>query len=330
MSRKNYGLTVIGNAIVDILSRTDDVFIAAQGMKKGGMALIDKARARVLAGATEQAQAIPGGSGANSLFGYTSFGATDGAFIGKTGGDEFGRKFRRDLKLKGIRNVVPLHRGEEETGQSYIFISPDGERTMNTYLGANLAIAESDIQPGIIARSRMIFVEAYALDNLGPRAAFNKAVQVAKETNTSVALTLSDSKCVERHREILVEHIQNDHVGVIFGNEREIKALTGMNDFNAAAKLIAENVMVAALTRGAKGASISDCGEMFDIAPVKPEKFVDSTGAGDAFGSGILYGLLHGLHPKQYGLMGAKAASATIAHVGARSAAVKFSDFLPR
>jgi sugar/nucleoside kinase (ribokinase family) len=330
-TKKIYGLTAIGNALVDVLAYTDEAFIMAQeskGMKKGAMILIDKPRSKEIYGLIENPQQMSGGSAANTLSGFASFGGK-GAFIGKTAEDKFGKIFRADLARQGLAYTTPPLKLKEATGLSYILVTPDGERTMNTYLGANEYFSPADIDEKIVAASKIILLEGYLYDRPGAKAAFEKAADVARAHGTKVAFSLSDYRCVERHHEDFVR-IFNSGVDIVFANQREIRALTLKDDFNEAVEAVKQMCETIVLTRGAKGATIIHKGTPHHIPPAKAEKLVDTTGAGDAFAAGTLYGLSQGMDPAASGRLGAAAAAKTIAHMGARSPQSRFSDLLPK
>jgi sugar/nucleoside kinase (ribokinase family) len=319
-------LAAIAIALVDVLAQVDDTFVAAQtAMKKGAMNLIGRDRATALDALIAPEKIVAGGSAANSVAGFASFGGKT-AIIGKVGDDSYGAFLRDDLKAQGTHFSTRPHKGEL-TGRSYILITPDGERTMNTYLGANSSLHANDVTKAVVANAGILLIEGYAFDQPGTREAVKKAVAIARAHGTKVAFTLSDSRCVERHHADFAALVR-DHVDILLGNEKEAKALTLKSDFNEAAAAIAALGRFSALTRGAKGALIQTGGKAYDIPAVKPEKLVDTTGAGDAFAAGVLYGLSKGMAPEKCGELGARAASATIGHVGARSPAVKFSGFL--
>lgn len=325
---RDFGLVVVGNALVDILSQTDDVFITQQGMDKGAMNLVDElGEAHKIYGEMGQGTEMSGGSGANSLSVFSSFGG-QGAFIGKTASDELGEIFRHDLKTQGITYTTPVLEGAEQTGRSYIFVTPDGERTMNTYLGASTELDHEDIDGDLISRGKILLLEGYLFDKPSAKKAFMKAAVSAETYGTKVAFTLSDHRCVDRHIDDFRNLVAN-YVDILIGNEKEIKALTRTQTFEEAVEALSDACDTLVLTRGKDGAVIIDEGEKYIIPAVKPEKLVDTTGAGDAFAGGVLYGLSEGMSPDQAGLLGAKAASKTIEHIGARNPDLKFSDLLP-
>ena len=327
--KKRFGLTAVGNALVDILAPVDDAFMTAQeaaGMKKGAMMLIDAARAAALEALVSPEREMSGGSVANTVSGFVSFGG-DGAFMGKVANDRLGVVFRRDLREQGVYYRTRAHRDDDlQTGRSYVFVTPDGERTMNTFLGANDAFGPDDIDESVIADSQIVLLEGYLFDRPGAKAAFDKVVNVAKGAGTRIAFTLSDARCVERHHADFAALAKN--VDILIGNEKEIKALTLRGEFRDAADAAAGTCETVVLTRGGKGAEVYFRGDRHYI-PVQPlAKMVDTTGAGDAFAAGFLYGASRGFNLEKCGELGAKAASKTISHFGARSPDVKFSELL--
>ena len=330
-AKKIYGLVAVGNALVDVLTHVDDAFIEAQkpkGMKKGGMILIDTARAQELYRGMIVETEMSGGSAANSVSGFASFGAP-AAFIGKVGDDALGRTFRADMQAQGITHNTPAFVGTEETGRCYIMITPDGERTMNTYLGTNAHFGPDDVDAEKIKRAEYALLEGYLFDKPSAKAAFEKVAAIGKKHGTKVVMTLSDSGCVARHHADFKRMVR-DNVDVLFASESEIKAYALTDDFEVAAKVAAADVHTAILTRGGKGAVILSEGKRYEIAAIKPKKFVDTTGAGDAFAGGVLYGLWRKMDLAKCGRLGALAATETISHTGARSPDVRFKDLLPK
>lgn len=324
MAKRKWGLVAAGNALVDVLVHAPDLPL---GMKKGGMTLVNREQAAALYNTVGPGIEMSGGSGANSLSGFVSFGGR-GAFMGKTADDQFGEIFRHDLAAQGIAFPTPLYAdGVEETGRSIIMVTPDGERTMNTYLGVNANFGPDDVDENLIVQADIILLEGYLFDKPDAKAAFMKAAAAAKAAGTKVAFTLSDAKCVERHHADFTNLIDS-YVDIVFANEKEIKALTLQDDFDTAVKALAGRCETAVITRGARGALIVSDGREYKIDPVKPKQLVDTTGAGDAFAAGVLYGLSEGMNPAAAGMLGAKAASMTIGHVGARSPDVRFADLL--
>jgi sugar/nucleoside kinase (ribokinase family) len=328
---KPYGLVGAGNALVDVLAHVDDDFIAAQarkGMKKGGMTLIDTARARELYAAMNVQTEMSGGSVANSVSCFASFGGP-GAFIGKVGDDALGRTFRTDMQSQGIAHNTPAFVGPEETGRCYIMITPDGERTMNTYLGTNAHFGPRDIDADKVKGASFALLEGYLFDKPSAKRAFEKVAAIGKKYDTKIAMTFSDAGCVARHYDDFKRMVRNN-VDVLFASEGEIKAYAMTDDFEVAARVAAADVHTAILTRGGKGAVILTNGKRYDIPAMRPKKFVDTTGAGDAFAGGVLYGLWRGFTPDKCGRLGALAATETIGHTGARSPDLRFKDLLPK
>jgi sugar/nucleoside kinase (ribokinase family) len=324
-------MVAVGNALVDVLTQVDEQFIIdqqAEGMKKGAMILIDTPRAKDLYRMMGVTHEMSGGSAANSVSGFASFGG-QGAFIGKVGEDRIGHVFRADMNAQGIAYNTPSFVGAEETGRCYIMITPDGERTMNTYLGTNLHFRPRDVDEAMVRNAQYALLEGYLFDRPDAKRAFEKVARVGKPAGTQIAMTLSDSFCVERHHADFKRIVQ-DSVDVLFASEKEIKAYALTQDFEEAARIAAADVHTAVLTRGAKGAVILSGGQRFDIAAIKPKKFVDTTGAGDAFAGGVLYGLSEGMSLDKCGRLGAMAATVTISHTGGRSPDVRFRDLLPR
>ena len=328
MAKKDFGLVVVGNALVDILSQESDGFIKAhKGMQKGAMNLIDTERGHQIYDAMGPATEMSGGSVANSLSVFASFGGS-GVFIGKIADDEFGEVFSHDLKAQGITFTTKPYQGDLQTGRSYIVVTPDKQRTMNTYLGASTEISETDIDEELIVRSEILLLEGYLMDKPKAKQAFKKAASFAKQHGTKVAFTLSDHNCVGRHHQEFMDLVRND-VDILIGNEEEIQALTLTETFEDAAQMASGLSEIAVLTKGKDGALIINNGERYEIPTFPPEKIVDTTGAGDAFAGGVLYGFSAGMTPDEAGVLGAKAASKTISHIGARNPDTKFKALLP-
>ena len=331
MAAKKYGLVAVGNALLDVLTHVDENFITQQqasGMKKGGMTLIDTPRARELYKLMDAPREMSGGSAANSVSGFASFGGR-GAFIGKVGDDRPGQVFRADMNAQGIHFPTAPFTGDDETGRCYIMITPDGERTMNTYLGTNVHFHPRDVSEAVVRQSQYALLEGYLFDKPSAKKAFEKVARVGAAAGTKIAMTLSDAGCVARHHADFKRMVKN-HVDVLFASESEIKAYALTGDFEEAARVAAADVDTAVLTRGGKGAVILTGGKRYDIAAIRPPKFVDTTGAGDAFAGGVLYGLSEGMSPDKCGRLGAMAATVTIGHTGGRSPDVRFRDLLPK
>jgi sugar/nucleoside kinase (ribokinase family) len=316
MSEIHYDVVGIGNAIVDILGRCDDAFLAKHGAPKGHMRLIDDATISTLYGAMGPGIEISGGSAANTLVGISSFGGRT-AFIGKVADDDFGRIFAHDIKAASVTFETKPVAGKEPTSRSLILVTPDGERTMNTFLGISTNLDKGEIDANLISAAAIIYLEGYLFDRPEAKAAFQQAVKIAKTAGRKVALTLSDSFCVDRHRADFIDLIR-DGVDILFANESEITSLYETSDFELAAANAARDAQLAALTRSEKGSVILSEGRRLEI-PVEPvQTLVDSTGAGDLYAAGFLYGLSVNLGLEAAGQLGSLAASEVISHMGAR------------
>lgn len=312
-----YGVTAIGNAIVDVLSATTDDFINSQkpfGMVKGGMTLIDQERANALYNLMGPATEVSGGSAANTMAAYASFGGK-GAFIGKVADDQLGKIFGHDMRSIGVHfDSTPLI-GGKSTAQCMILVTPDAQRTMNTFLGASTQLAESDINEDLIAASQITYLEGYLFDEPAAKQAFFKSAEYTKKHGKQLALTLSDSFCVVRHRDDFKTLIK-DHVDILFANEAEIKELTGMDDVDAAHAAVARDCGLTIVTMGKNGSALRRGDEHVHIKAIPPSKLVDTTGAGDAYAAGVLYGLTHSKSLFECGRLGALSASEVISHMG--------------
>ncbi|MFV0369079.1 MAG: adenosine kinase [Hyphomicrobiaceae bacterium] len=316
MSDTRYDVVGIGNAIVDILGRCDDAFLAQHNAPKGHMRLVDDKTISTLYGAMGPSVEISGGSAANSLVGIASFGGR-AAFIGKIADDEFGRIFAHDIKAAEVTFASRPVAGKDPTSRSLILVTPDGERTMNTFLGISSDLDDGEIDAGLISSSAITYLEGYLFDRPDAKAAFRQAVKIAKQAGRQVALSLSDSFCVDRHREEFIDLIR-DGVDILFANEGEITSLYETSDFEIAAQNAAQDTRLSALTRSEKGSIILSEGRRIEI-PVDPvDKVIDSTGAGDLYAAGFLYGLSAGLGLEASGKLGSMAAAEVISHMGAR------------
>jgi sugar/nucleoside kinase (ribokinase family) len=310
-----YHVTAIGNAIVDILAQVDDAFIEKHKLPKGGMMLIDEAQSAALYNDMPATVAKSGGSAANTVAGIASFGGK-AAFIGKVKDDDFGAIFGHDLKAIGVHyNTKPSQNGAS-TAKCLISITSDAERTMCTYLGATRAITTDDIDEALIADSQVIYLEGYLWDEPNAKAAMSKAAQIAKKNNRKVALSLSDSFCVERHRAGFLELIKD--VDIVFCNEAEIKCLLQDDDFDSVIKKARGLAEIVAVTLGAQGSMILHGEATEKILLPSGLKVVDTTGAGDLYAGGFLYGYTQGKNLAECGRLATVAASEIISHVGGR------------
>jgi fructokinase len=307
----------IGNAIVDVVALTDDAFISKHDMRRGGMALIDADQAEALYAAMPPGQESSGGSVANTCAIAALLGARV-AYLGKVADDKLGAAFSADIAACGVHfPTAPLPAGGVTTARCLILVTPDGQRTMNTYLGACVAFGEADIDEALIADSAVTYMEGYLFDPPAAQAAFRAAAAAAHAAGRQVALSLSDPFCVDRHRAAFRDLVAN-HVDILFANEAEITSLYEANTFEAAATAASRDVRLAALTRSEAGSVILRGDETIMVA-AEPTTVVDTTGAGDAYAAGFLYGLTRDLPLAECGRIASIAAAKTISHVGARS-----------
>jgi sugar/nucleoside kinase (ribokinase family) len=306
----------IGNAIVDVLSHAEEEFLVRYGLAKGAMTLIDAARADQLYTAMGGAVEASGGSAANTMAGIASLGGS-GAFIGKVADDQLGSIFRHDTAAGGIRFQTAPSTGGAPTARCLIFITPDAQRTMNTHLGACLELGPADVDPGLVERARVTYLEGYLWDPPRAKEAFLKAAAITHAAGNQVSLTLSDPFCVDRHREEFRALVEQ-HVDILFANEAEICSLWEVDDFDAALQATRGKCAVAALTRSARGSLIlaGDEVHVIDAAPVA--RVLDTTGAGDQYAAGFLYGYCAGLDLARCGRIASLAAAEVIGHFGAR------------
>ena len=317
MTSKRTDVLALGNAIVDVLATAEEDFLARHALVKGSMALIDEARAETLYDDMGPARIISGGSAANTIAGLASFGGT-GAFIGKVRDDELGKLYRHDLTSLGVAFETKAATDGPATARSFILVTPDGERTMNTYLGACQGLSVADVDEAAVEKADIVYLEGYLWDPPAAKEAFRKASEIAHRAGGKVAITLSDSFCVDRYRDEFVGLIRNRMVDIVFANEHELKSLYQTSDYETAlGALRAENIL-AVVTRSEKGAlAVTPDGIVEEkIFPV--ERVVDATGAGDLFAAGFLYGLTSGREARDSLRLGALAAAEIISHIGAR------------
>jgi sugar/nucleoside kinase (ribokinase family) len=317
MSGFRYDVVGIGNAIVDVIARADDDFLIAQNMQKGGMALIDEARAQAIYDAMGPAIEISGGSAANTIAGVASFGGR-AAFVGKVKDDELGRAFAHDIRAGKIAFDTPPASDGPSTARCYIVVTPDGERTMNTYLGAAQDLHPNDIDPDTIASARITYLEGYLWDPPHAKAAFRKAATIAHDAGRVVALTLSDSFCVDRYRDEFLKLLRDGTVDLLFANEAELKSLYETADFDTGLAALRQDAKLAVVTRSEKGCVVVNAEGVRAVTAMPVEKVVDTTGAGDLFAAGFMAGLANGADYVRAGQLGALAAAEVIQHMGAR------------
>ncbi len=307
----------VGNAIVDVLAKADDAFLKTHDIPKGGMLLIDEPRAREIYAGMAAAVEISGGSAANSIACIASLGGK-GGFVGKVSDDTLGEIFRHDLRAMGVEfDTKPLAEGPA-TGRCLVNVTPDAQRSMTTFLGAAGLVAPDDIDESQIVRGAIIFFEGYLFEQPVAREAFIRACAVAQTKGKRTALTLSDASCVERQFDVLQDFIPN-HIDILLANDREAEALFGSDDPSAIADKARELCPLTAVTLSEKGSVlIPRDGEMVKIEPVIPAQLIDTTGAGDAYAAGLLYGLSQEYDLARSGALGSLAASEVISHFGAR------------
>jgi sugar/nucleoside kinase (ribokinase family) len=317
MPSARYDVLGIGNAIVDVIARADEDFLLKQGMHKGRMELIDERRAEAIYDAMGPAVEMSGGSAANTIVGLSSLGSR-AAFVGKVKDDVLGRAFGHDIRAAGVAFDTPPASAGPSTGRCYVLVTPDGERTMNTYLGAAQDLHPDDIDARTIAASAIIYLEGYLWDPKHAKAAFLKAAEIAHDADRKVALTLSDAFCVDRWRDEFLQLMRSRTVDLIFANEAELQSLYQTSDFNAAVKALRADIEVAVVTRSEKGCIIINP-EGIEVVPAFPvEHVVDTTGAGDLFAAGFLSGVARGADDRTCGRLGGMAAAEVIGHLGAR------------
>jgi len=306
----------IGNAIVDVLSRCDNAFLKDNELAKGSMALIDENQAEALYNKMGTGVEVSGGSAANTIAGIASFGAR-GAFIGKVRDDQLGKIFAHDIRSIGVDFTTDAATSGPQTARCLVLVTPDGERTMNTFLGASQNLSVDDIDEDQVASAHTLYLEGYLWDPVRAKEAFLKAATHAHNASRQVALTLSDAFCVDRYRDEFRNLLARD-VDILFANEAEIMSLFQLSDFEDAAKKAGEECKLAVLTRSEKGCVILKDGERFDVPAMKIDEVVDTTGAGDLFAAGFLYGHSQGKSLPECGHLGALAAHEIISHIGAR------------
>jgi sugar/nucleoside kinase (ribokinase family) len=308
----------IGNAIVDTISRAEDDLLISAGLAKGSMALVDEARAAALYEKMGPTTVISGGSAANTMAGIASLGASAG-FVGKVKDDDAGREFTHDIRKAGVAFDTPPAKDGAATARCLIFVTPDGQRTMNTFLGACQALAPRDIDAARVASAKVLYMEGYLWDPPGAKQAFLEAAKISRANGRKVALTLSDSFCVDRYRGEFLSLIRDRVVDIVFANESELHALYETADFDTAlGALRAEKDLLGVVTRSEKGCVVASGAGVVSAPAFPVEEVVDTTGAGDLFAAGFLAGYTKGLPHEKSAALGALAAAEIISHVGAR------------
>jgi sugar/nucleoside kinase (ribokinase family) len=310
-------IIAIGNALVDVLSPAEDAFLAAEGLNKGAMQLIDAGQATTLYSRMGPGREISGGSAGNTVAGAAMMGARC-AFIGQVAQDQLGEVFVHDLKSQGIDFSVAARAADIPTGRCLILVSPDGQRTMNTYLGAAQFLPPSSVDAAQVASAKVLLLEGYLWDPAEPRAAMKAAIKMAHEAGRQVALGVSAVFCIMNHLDDFRALVDEGDIDILFANEEELLALTGLDDFDAAIDSLAPKLDLVVATRGADGAWAAKGEERFHVPAEPVERVVDTTGAGDLFSAGYLVGHVQGRPVEQCLRMGAIAAAEVISHYGAR------------
>jgi len=316
MNGAGLDVVAIGNALVDVLSHETYEFLDVQELTAGAMTLIDTERAESLYAAMGPAVEISGGSAANTLVGITSLGGS-AAFVGRVADDELGTVFGHDIRAAGVDFRAKAVAGGEPSGRCLIIVTPDAQRTMNTYLGASAQLGPADIDRDLVVRAQVLYLEGYLWDEPEAKAAYRLAARAAHEGGNRVAFTLSDSFCVDRHRKEFRELVETE-VDILFANEAEITSLYEVDDFDDALQQVQHHCEVAALTRSEHGAVIVARDEVHVVDAHPVASVVDTTGAGDQFAAGFLYGFTHGYDLGTAARLGTLAAAEVISHLGAR------------
>lgn len=316
MTDLRYDVLAVGNAIVDILSHETDEFLQDNNLVKGSMALIDEVQSQSLYDKMGVTVEQSGGSAGNTIAGIASFGGQC-AYIGKVANDQFGKVFRHDMTAIGVDYATDFAIGDTPTAQCLIAVTPDGQRTMSTYLGVSTDLSEADLDEDKIKAAQVVYLEGYLFDKPKAKQAFQKAAQYAHDAGNKVSLTLSDGFCVERHRSEFRELVAN-HVDILFANEQELKALYETDHFEEAITMVENDCPIVAVTRGENGSVILWDGQEYSVDAYPVQKVIDTTGAGDLYAAGFLYGYTQGYNAQECGRLGSIAAAEIISHMGAR------------
>jgi sugar/nucleoside kinase (ribokinase family) len=317
MPEPKFDVIAIGNAIVDVMAPCEDALIERLGLARGGMMLIDTEQAHALYGAMGPAREISGGSAANTLAGLAALGARC-AFIGQVADDQLGEVFAHDIRAAGIAFATLARAGDPPTARCLIFVTPDAQRTMNTYLGASQYLPATALDEALIADAAVLYLEGYLWDPQEPRAAMRQAIAAARGAGRKVAFTLSDSFVIDRHGEDFRALIDAGQIDILFANEHELAALTGLASFDEGISALQGKVPVLVVTRSENGAVAVAQGERVAVAAEPVAKVIDTTGAGDLFAAGFLFGHVRGLPLRECLRLGAVCAAEVISHYGAR------------
>ena len=316
MSKAEFDVVALGNAIVDVIVRTKDEFLVDNEIEKGVMTLIGADQAETLYDRVVSEKEMSGGSAANTIAGLASIGGR-GAFIGKVRNDELGVIFQRDIRSLGVRFDTPPATSGAGTARCLVLVTDDAERTMNTYLGACVGLETKDVEVSLIRAAQVTYLEGYLWDPPGAKSAFRKAMEIAHGAGRLVALTLSDPFCVDRYRTELVQLVA-ESVDILFANEKEIISLYEAKDLEEAVRQVRGHCKGVALTLGARGSMVLSGNEVHVVEPAPVERLIDTTGAGDLYAAGFLFGYTAGHELAICGTYGSKAAAEVISHYGAR------------
>ena len=317
MTQPRYDVLCIGNAIVDVIADTDDAFLNKQGLHKGSMRLIDEAEAVRLYDAMGPGREISGGSAGNTAAGIAALGFR-AAFIGQVAQDQLGSIYQHDIESQGIDFLVTARNDVGATARSLILVTPDAQRTMNTFLGAAQLLEKSSVDVAAVADSGIVYLEGYLWDPEAPRAAMEAAIEAAHAAGRKVAFTLSDTFCVDRHREGFWQLLRDRKIDILFANEAEAASMAMVNDVEEAIACLAKLAPTLVVTRSEAGATAISGGERADVPAEPIKRLVDTTGAGDLFAAGFLAGQAKGLGLEVSLKLGAIAAAEVIQHYGAR------------
>lgn len=320
MTAPRYDVIAIGNAIVDVMAPCEDALIDELGLNRGGMTLVDTERAKELYDAMGPAREISGGSAANTLAGLSALGAQC-AFIGQVADDQLGEVFAHDIRAVGIDFDTPPRAGDPPTARCLIFVTPDAERTMNTFLGASQFLPPERLDEEAVAAAKILYLEGYLWDPEEPRAAMRRAIEAARAAGRKIAFTLSEVFVIERHGDDFRALIEDGLIDILFANHLELFALTGTDTIEAGIAALGGKVPTLVVTRSADGALAIQNGERAEIDAEPVDEVVDTTGAGDLFAAGFLYGYVQGEPLEKSLRRGAIAAAEIISHYGARSEA---------
>ena len=316
MTNTEFDVLTIGNAIVDVIAKVDEAFVAREKLVKGSMNLIDEPRAEELYAHMGPATETSGGSAGNTAAGVASFGGK-AAYFGKVRDDQLGAIFAHDMKAIGVDFATARASEGPATARSFILVTPDGERTMNTYLGACVNLSPADVDAKIVAAAKVTYMEGYLFDKPQAKAAFREAAKIARASGRLTSITLSDSFCVERHRADWLDLIKSS-IDIVFANESEITSLYQTQNFDGAATAIARDCPLAVLTRGEHGSVVVQGNERIVVPAFPIAKMVDATGAGDLFAAGFLFGHTKAKPLRQCAALGSLAAAEVISHIGPR------------